>query len=80
MKEDLILTYTSLESSRLKAVTERKMDSKILGSSNNPYLNDDDAGNKSVALLPWDQFSNWIHCACVVTFDLELGQAMEVRI
>ena len=29
-------------------------------------------------VLPWDRFSNWLYCACVVTFDLELGQAMEV--
>uniref|UniRef100_H2YY45 UDENN domain-containing protein n=1 Tax=Ciona savignyi TaxID=51511 RepID=H2YY45_CIOSA len=28
-------------------------------------------------VLPWDQFSEWLHCVCVVTFDLELGQAME---
>lgn len=28
----------------------------------------------------WESFSNWIHCICVVTFDLELGQALEVRI
>ncbi|XP_054280264.1 protein DENND6A isoform X2 [Macrosteles quadrilineatus] len=27
---------------------------------------------------PWDRFSNWIHCICIVTFDLELGQAIEV--
>lgn len=33
----------------------------------------------SPILLPWDRFSNWLHCACVVTFDLELGQAMEVH-
>lgn len=26
----------------------------------------------------WKRFSEWIHCICVVTFDLELGQAMEV--
>lgn len=26
----------------------------------------------------WERFSEWIHCICVVTFDLELGQAMEV--
>lgn len=26
----------------------------------------------------WERFSNWIHCICIVTFDLELGQAMEV--
>ncbi|XP_062610729.1 protein DENND6A-like, partial [Saccostrea cucullata] len=32
----------------------------------------------SPTALPWDRFSNWIHCACVVTFDLELGQAMEL--
>jgi Protein of unknown function (DUF1630). len=31
-------------------------------------------------LLPWDRFSSWIHCICIVTFDLELGQAMEVSL
>ncbi|XP_030756063.1 protein DENND6A [Sitophilus oryzae] len=25
----------------------------------------------------WDGFSKWFHCICVVTFDLELGQALE---
>ncbi|CAG0886290.1 unnamed protein product [Cyprideis torosa] len=30
--------------------------------------------------LPWDKFHNWLHCICVVNFDLELGQALEVRI
>lgn len=29
--------------------------------------------------LQWDRFSNWLHCVCVVTFDLELGQAMEFK-
>lgn len=33
---------------------------------------------KEAPLLPWDQFSNWVHAICVVTFDLELGQAMEL--
>lgn len=28
----------------------------------------------------WDRFSNWIHCICIVTFDLELGQTLEVCI
>lgn len=28
-------------------------------------------------VLPWDRFSKWIHCICIVTFDLELGQAIE---
>lgn len=26
----------------------------------------------------WERFFEWIHCICIVTFDLELGQAMEV--
>jgi len=26
----------------------------------------------------WERFSNWVHCICIVTFDLELGQAIEV--
>ncbi|XP_078517693.1 protein DENND6A isoform X1 [Lissotriton helveticus] len=28
--------------------------------------------------LPWDRFSAWLHCLCVVGFDLELGQTVEV--
>ena len=28
--------------------------------------------------IQWNQFSQWVHCFAVVTFDLELGQAMEV--
>ncbi|KAK0398725.1 hypothetical protein QR680_002724 [Steinernema hermaphroditum] len=27
---------------------------------------------------PWDGFRQWVHCICVVTFDLEIGQAIEV--
>ena len=29
-------------------------------------------------VLPWDRFANWVHCICVVTFDLELGQSLEL--
>lgn len=32
----------------------------------------------SPTILPWDRFSQWIHAICIVTFDLEVGQAMEV--
>ncbi|XP_012944866.1 protein DENND6B isoform X3 [Aplysia californica] len=46
--------------------------------SPNFIQNDDELLNRTLAVLPWDRFSNWIHCACVVTFDLELGQAMEL--
>ena len=28
-------------------------------------------------VLPYDRFSAWVHGVCVVTFDLELGQAIE---
>lgn len=28
--------------------------------------------------IPWARFSAWLECVCVVTFDLELGQALEV--
>ena len=40
----------------------------------------DESTTKTTTLLPWDRFQNWLHCVCVVTFDLELGQAMEVNI
>lgn len=26
----------------------------------------------------WEKFGAWVHCIAVVTFDLELGQALEV--
>ncbi|XP_006633842.1 protein DENND6B isoform X1 [Lepisosteus oculatus] len=28
--------------------------------------------------VPWARFSSWLECVCVVTFDLELGQAIEL--
>ena len=31
-------------------------------------------------VLPWDRFTYWAHAILVVTFDLELGQSLEVRI
>uniref|UniRef100_A0A3B4Y1T4 DENN/MADD domain containing 6B n=1 Tax=Seriola lalandi dorsalis TaxID=1841481 RepID=A0A3B4Y1T4_SERLL len=27
---------------------------------------------------PWSRFASWLECVCVVTFDLELGQAIEL--
>lgn len=41
-------------------------------------LGGDDEAEEAL-LLPWDRFSAWLHCICVVGFDLELGQAVEVR-
>ena len=34
--------------------------------------------NAQNVLLPWDRFSYWAHAILVVTFDLELGQSLEV--
>ena len=31
-------------------------------------------------ILPWDRFRRWVTCFCVVTFDIELGQALEVGV
>lgn len=31
-------------------------------------------------VLPWDRFRRWVTCFCVVTFDIELGQALEVSV
>ena len=28
----------------------------------------------------WEKFHHWMCCVCVVTFDLELGQALEVNV
>lgn len=42
---------------------------------------DDEHSSSSLEapVLPWDRFKRWITCFCVVTFDIEVGQAMEVR-
>uniref|UniRef100_A0A6Q2X1H2 UDENN domain-containing protein n=1 Tax=Esox lucius TaxID=8010 RepID=A0A6Q2X1H2_ESOLU len=36
------------------------------------------AAENTESRLPWDRFSSWLECVCVVTFDLELGQAIEL--
>lgn len=36
------------------------------------------ASQETLQPKEWQRLSEWIHCICVVTFDLELGQAMEV--
>lgn len=54
---------------------------QILNCPNN-YATDkvqSDEVNQNVA-SKWDRFAEWIHAVCVVTFDLELGQAMEVSV
>jgi hypothetical protein len=41
--------------------------------------NDLTLNNTQNILLPWDRFSYWAHAILVVTFDLELGQSLEVK-
>ncbi|KAF4532616.1 hypothetical protein B566_EDAN011529 [Ephemera danica] len=41
---------------------------------------DDEVGRPAAPVLPWDKFSNWVYCVCIVTFDLELGQALEASL
>ncbi|XP_063782741.1 protein DENND6B isoform X1 [Pseudophryne corroboree] len=38
----------------------------------------EEAGSPRGSRLPWECFSAWLDGVCVVTFDLELGQAMEL--
>ncbi|XP_064632620.1 protein DENND6B-like isoform X2 [Lineus longissimus] len=54
------------------ATTEEENINKLLESGLSDLL------STTETILPWDRFSSWLHCACVVTFDLELGQAMEI--
>uniref|UniRef100_A0A7N4P5J9 DENN domain containing 6A n=1 Tax=Sarcophilus harrisii TaxID=9305 RepID=A0A7N4P5J9_SARHA len=39
---------------------------------------DEEEEGRGRGQLRWDSFSAWLHCVCVVGFDLELGQAVEV--
>lgn len=47
------------------------------------FLNDTDNDTmarprEAAALCPGDRLADWLHCLCVVNFDVELGQSMEV--
>ncbi|XP_072865700.1 protein DENND6A [Chlorocebus sabaeus] len=49
----------------------------LLAAGGAPEDDEEDDG-RGRGLLRWDGFSAWLHCVCVVGFDLELGQAVEV--
>ena len=48
-----------------------------------PALNTADNSQRSLKeadlmVLPWDRFSYWLKAILVVTFDIEMGQSLEV--
>lgn len=58
------------------AAEEREAPGEAAAAAAAPLDDEEDDGR---GLLRWDGFSAWLHCVCVVGFDLELGQAVEVR-
>ena len=48
-------------------------------SSSSSYYSDEESNSQVAERDKFDNLSHWVCCVCVVTFDLELGQALEVR-
>uniref|UniRef100_A0A452S3Q6 DENN domain containing 6A n=1 Tax=Ursus americanus TaxID=9643 RepID=A0A452S3Q6_URSAM len=59
------------------AAEERGAPAVVVAAGGTPEDDEEDEG-RGRGLLRWDGFSAWLHCVCVVGFDLELGQAVEV--
>lgn len=63
-------------------MTDVNKEESRLDNDNNSNLNDcytETTKNENDILNEkWEKFTNWIHCICVVAFDLELGQVIEV--
>lgn len=62
----------------LVIASNRCPDADCLESSNHQDLSC--LNNVTSTLLPWDRFSQWLYAICLVTFDIEIGQALEVGI
>lgn len=54
--------------------------SSLLTDNSDLYSNTCDNSSLNTSLLPWERLADWIHCFCVVTFDLEIGQMIEVSL
>lgn len=52
-----------------------RQDASLSDPSIDPYVLEESLNG---SLPPWERLSDWIHCFCVVTFDLEIGQMIEV--
>ncbi len=59
------------------------MSYKMSTRARDPVSLEPQGGGSAVVTSPrdksWEKFSHWVCCMCVVTFDLELGQAIEVK-
>lgn len=53
--------------------------SSLLADTTDFFGNTCDDSSINTSLLPWERLADWIHCFCVVTFDLEIGQMIEVH-
>lgn len=62
----------------LAAAEDHGAPAVVVAAGGTPEDDEEDEG-RGRGLLRWDGFSAWLHCVCVVGFDLELGQAVEVR-
>eukprot|EP00069_Balaena_mysticetus_P022120 bmy_14170T0 len=60
------------------AADEEREVPAVVAAGDAPEDVEEDEG-RSRGLLRWDGFSAWLHCVCVVGFDLELGQAVEIE-
>lgn len=60
---------------RIKDMDSREAGDR--GSSEADKETDKCNSNSQPSVSDWVNFSQWIHCFCVVTFDLNLGQALE---
>uniref|UniRef100_A0A336MJK2 CSON000202 protein n=1 Tax=Culicoides sonorensis TaxID=179676 RepID=A0A336MJK2_CULSO len=51
------------------------MDSEVIDTCTDDGTTTNKTDNNDT--INWQRFHEWLHCICVVTFDLEIGQAME---
>nr|SVE86647.1 EOG090X031T [Daphnia similis]SVE87274.1 EOG090X031T [Daphnia similis] len=70
------LENSDSDTSFLSDVEEREA-SSLLTDNSDLYSNTGDDSSLNISLLPWERLADWIHCFCVVTFDLEIGQMIE---
>nr|SVE90405.1 EOG090X031T [Daphnia sinensis] len=62
---------------RLTDGVAKREASSLMTDNSDLYSNTGDDSSLNTSLLPWERLADWIHCFCVVTFDLEIGQMIE---